>query len=319
MTQTNPFMAVTNQADEIDLLELFTVIWQGKWLIIAVTFLLSSIAVIYSLSLPNIYKSEALLAPASEQKSAGLSGQLGGLAALAGVSLGGGAGVDKTALALQVMKSRDFLGRFIEQRIQLQDLMAVKSWDLATNTLQYDTDLYNVDSKQWLREVKPPKQTKPSMQEAYKVLSELLTINQDPDTGMVMVSIEHLSPYMAKSWLQSMIADLNLEMKKRDIDEAEKSIAYLQKQIAQTTVADLRTALYSLVEEQTKTLMLANVRDEYAFKIIDNPIVSEEKAKPSRMIIVLIVTLVALFISTIVVTIIHYSNPIRGKSENPNV
>lgn len=298
--------------DEIDLRELFAVIWQGKWIIIAVTAVFAIASVLYALSLPNIYKSEALLAPASEQKGAGLSGQLGGLAALAGVTLGSGAGVDKTALAIEVVKSRDFLGRFIAQRIQLQDLMAVKSWDLTTNTLKYDPELYNPQTQQWLREVKPPKQAEPSLQEAYKELSEALSIEQDGATGMVRLSIEHQSPYVAQRWVQMLIADLNLEMKTRDIEEAEKSIAYLQQQISQTNIADLRTALYSLIEEQTKTLMLANVRDEYALKVIDSAIVPEEKARPARAILVIVCTFLGGFIALFAVILRHYFRQSRA-------
>ncbi|MDX5407735.1 MAG: Wzz/FepE/Etk N-terminal domain-containing protein [Chromatiaceae bacterium] len=298
--------------DEIDLRELFAVIWQGKWIIIAVTAVFAVASVLYALSLPNIYKSEALLAPASEQKGAGLSGQLGGLAALAGVTLGSGAGVDKTALAIEVVKSRDFLGRFIQQRIQLQDLMAVKSWDLTTNTLKYDLDVYNPENQQWLREVKPPKQAEPSLQEAYKKLSESLSVEQDKTTGMVKLSIEHQSPYIAQSWVQMLIADLNLEMKTRDIEEAEKSIAYLQQQISQTNIADLRTALYSLIEEQTKTLMLANVRDEYALKVIDSAIVPEEKARPARAILVIVCTFLGGFIALFAVILRHYFSQSRA-------
>lgn len=292
--------------DEIDLRELFAAIWQGKWIIIAVTAVFAVASVFYALSLPNIYKSEALLAPASEQKSAGLSGQLGGLAALAGVNLGSGAGVDKTALAIEIIKSRDFLGRFIEKRIQLQDLMAVKSWDLASNTLNYDAEVYDLNNQQWLREAKPPRQAKPSIQEAYKVLSDKLNISTDATTGMVKLSVEHISPFIAQRWVQMLVADLNLEMKTRDIEEAEKSIAYLQQQISQTNISDLRAALYSLVEEQTKTLMLANVREEYALKVIDKPIVPEEKAKPARPIIVIVFTFLGGFMAIILVILRYY-------------
>ncbi|PKM19377.1 MAG: LPS O-antigen length regulator [Gammaproteobacteria bacterium HGW-Gammaproteobacteria-15] len=290
--------------DEIDLRELFTAIWQGKWIIIAVTAVFAVGSVFYVLSLPNIYKSEALLAPASEQKGAGLSGQLGGLAALAGVSLGSGAGVNKTALAIEVLKSRDFLSRFIQQRIQLEDLMAVKSWELATNTLKYDTEVYNPQTQQWLREAKPPKQAKPSLQQAYKALSGVLIVSQDEATGMVKLSIEHHSPYLAQSWVQMLIADLNLEMKTRDIEDAEKSIAYLQQQISQTSVADLRTTLYSLVEEQTKTLMLANVRSEYVFKTVDPAIVPEIKSKPARALIVILATILGAMMSSLIVILV---------------
>ena len=75
--------------DEIDLKELFMVLWSGSGLISAVTSLAAVISVVVALSLPNIYTASALLAPA-ESSGGGLSGlmkQYGGLASLAGVSL----------------------------------------------------------------------------------------------------------------------------------------------------------------------------------------------------------------------------------------
>ena len=47
--------------DEIDLRELFGVIWRGKWLIILVTIIAAGFSVAFALSMPNIYRSEALL------------------------------------------------------------------------------------------------------------------------------------------------------------------------------------------------------------------------------------------------------------------
>ena len=76
--------------DEIDLKELFAVLWDGKLVISAVIGIGAAISVIVALSLPNIYTASALLAPA-ESSGGGLSGlmkQYGGLASLAGVSNG---------------------------------------------------------------------------------------------------------------------------------------------------------------------------------------------------------------------------------------
>ena len=84
--------------DEIDLRELFTVIWQGKLIVIALTILFAVASVFYAISLPNVYKSEALLAPAEAQQQGGLgalAGQFGGLASLAGVNLGAVVGLIK--------------------------------------------------------------------------------------------------------------------------------------------------------------------------------------------------------------------------------
>ena len=42
--------------DEIDLRELFNVLWEGKWIIVSLTSFISIIVLIYSLLLPNIYE-----------------------------------------------------------------------------------------------------------------------------------------------------------------------------------------------------------------------------------------------------------------------
>ena len=49
----------TMQDDDIDLRELLSVIWDGKWIIIAVMVLFSIVGVYFAVTLPNIYRAEA--------------------------------------------------------------------------------------------------------------------------------------------------------------------------------------------------------------------------------------------------------------------
>ena len=60
--------------DEIDLKELSIVLWNGKWLITLITGFAAVCAVLFALSLPNIYESKALLAPKGESGAGGLAG-----------------------------------------------------------------------------------------------------------------------------------------------------------------------------------------------------------------------------------------------------
>ena len=270
--------------DEIDLKELFSAIWAGKWIIIATTFLFSVAAVFYALSLPNIYKSEVTLAPAGESGGLNIPGQLGGLAALAGVNLGGKGG-DKTALALEILKSREFLGRFIEENDLYVPIMAAKGWDRASDKLLIDPEIYNEATKQWVREVEEPFKPKPSVLETIEEFEKTISVSQEKDTGIVNLSIEHYSPVLAKKIADKLIFTINEDMRERDLSEAEKSIEYLNKKIDETNISDVRIMLFSLVEEQTKTIMLANVRQEYVLKIIDPAVVSEKKYKPARALI----------------------------------
>lgn len=294
--------------DEIDLRELFAVIWQGKWLIIAITALFAVASVVYAISQPNIYKSEALLAPAEQEGSGGLSalaGQFGGLASLAGVNLGGGSS-NKAQLAIEVLKSRQFTSDFIQKHNILADLMAAESWNIQTNTVVYDSEIYDAENDKWVREVDAPFKPKPSMQEAYKEFSEILAASTDKESGMVKISIEHVSPYVAQQWVEWLIQDINKTMKQRDVLEALKSTEFLTQQLEQTKIADIRAVLYKLVEEQTKTIMFAKVRDEYVFKTIDAALVPEEKFKPKRALICVLGVLLGGMLSVMIVLIRHY-------------
>ncbi|WP_345882567.1 Wzz/FepE/Etk N-terminal domain-containing protein [Shewanella algae] len=296
--------------DEIDLRELFSVIWQGKWLIAGVTLVFAVASVAIALMLPNIYKSEALLAPAYEEQGAGglagLASQFGGLASMAGINLGGSRSSDKTQLAIEVLKSRKFIGDFIEKHQILPELMAVDKWLMADNRLLFNPDIYNDQSKTWVRAVKAPFQPEPSLQEAYKVFSSILSVNKDKEDGMLTLSIEHQSPYIAKQWVDWLVADINLTMKERDVDEATRSIEFLNKQIELTNIADIRTILYKLVEEQAKTIMFTEVRDEYVFKTIDPALVPEEKAKPKRALVCVLGTVLGGMLGVMLVLLLNF-------------
>lgn len=291
--------------DEIDLRELLVVLWRGKWIIAIATFLLIVLSVFYTLSLPNIYKSEALVAPVNDDANMRIPGQLGGLAALAGVNLGGGSD-NKTALAIEVLKSRDFIGRFIEENDLYVPVMAATGWSRSNNSLEINERSYDSEMREWVREVKAPFAAKPSVQETYAEFMRLLSVSQDNNSGMVRIGIQHFSPYLAKEWVDKLVQAINEDMRQRELSEAKRSIDYLNEQIAQTNLADARTMLFSLVEEQTKTLMLANVRSEYVFKTIDPAIVAERKEKPARALIVVITVFFGVFLTMVMMLASHF-------------
>ena len=291
--------AVRKSNDEIDLRELFGIIWQGKWWIIAITFVFAVGSVIYSLSLPNIYKSEATLAPTEEASGGGLSqmaGQLGGLASLAGVNLGG-KNADKTTIALEILKSRAFIKSFVEKYDILPELMAVEEWNRGSGVV-FDNELYNPDTKEWVREVEPPKQPEPSSWEYVKVFREsVLEVSKDDTTGLVTIAVNHQSPEVAEQWVVWLIEEINNHMRERDIQEAQRSLEYLDKELQSTSLSDMQQVFYQLIEKQTQTIMLANVRPEYIFQTLDPAVVPEQKAKPSRALICIIGTFLGGFLS----------------------
>ena len=294
--------------DEIDLRELFSAIWDGKALIITVTSVFAVLAVVYALLQPNIYRSEALLAPVQAGDSASsLASKFGGLASLAGVSLPGG-GSDKTAFAIEYIKSRAFLKTFMQKHPDvLPELMAVEKWNAGNNTLSFDPEVYDAESGKWLREVVTPKQAKPSVQEAHKIFNQQLSVAQDKETSFVTLAIEHHSPYVAEKWVTWLVQDVNDALRDNDIAQAERSIAYLQSEIDNTSLSEMRSSLFDLVQSQTQTIMLANASPEYIFKTVDPAVVPELKAKPKRALIVVLGTMLGGILAVLIVLIRHFS------------
>ena len=292
--------------DEIDLRELFMVLWKDKLWIIGITFIAAVLSVLVALWLPNIYRAEALLAADEEGGGlAGLAGQYGGLASLAGISLPSGGSSEK-AVGIATLQSRQFIADFVERHDILLPLMAAKSFDWSTEELSYDKKIYDVDTQSWTREVKAPLTPKPSAQEADEQFREILAVSEDSETGFVTISVEHLSPIVAQQWVTWMVSDLNEEMMLDATAEAQQSIDYLTDQLKNTQVVALEEVFYSLIEEQTKTIMLANSRPEYLFKTIDPAIVPEEESSPKRALICVLGTLLGGMLSVLWVLIRHY-------------
>lgn len=293
--------------DEIDLKELFRIILRGRVLIVTVTALFAVLSIAYALYLPNIYRSEALLAPSQEQD--GLAGSLqglSGLAGLAGISLPE-ASASKSDQALEIISSRSFFMDNIFPSIHLPDLMADPRWEPETNTLSYDEDLYDSERGLWIREVDFPYQVTPSAQESYDhFIDEILNVTSENTTGFVLLSIDHVSPYIARDWTALIIHEINEQFRETDREIALSSIAFLNNQISMTSVVEVRQALSQLLQNQIQTSMLTDAYSDYIFSVLDPPISPEIKDSPRRSLIVILATLLGGMIATIAVLFRHY-------------
>lgn len=282
--------------DEIDLRELFGILWAEKWQISGVTVAAAVISLTISLTMTETYRAEAVLAAAdTEQNVPGLSSQLGGAAALLGVSIGGNIG-DQITTAITTLRSRQFVGRFIEENNLLVPLFAAR-WNKATKDSRVDDEIYDVESGKWTRSAGAPTQL-----EAYREFSEILSVEgPDRNTGIVTLAIEWHNPIEASDWVNRLVTSINNEVKARDVREANNAIAYLRTQLEATQLVDMQRVFYQLIESQTRITMLADVRDEYVFRIIDPAVVPDRKAAPQRALICLIGTLAGGLLSILIV------------------
>jgi uncharacterized protein involved in exopolysaccharide biosynthesis len=296
-----------NSGADINLTELLQSLWARKWLLGGITGAGAALALIVVMLLPNVYRAEALLAPKQADQAGGISAlaaQYGGLANLAGIDLAD-ASTDKTALGLEILRSRQFVSGFIERHELLVPLIAANEWDRDSGELLIDSSIFDASSDTWVRKVRAPKKTVPSLQEAYdRFVSDILHVEQDSGTGFVTIAVEHYSPVVAEAWVSGLVRDLNATVMTQDVGEAEEAISYLEQQIAATPLADLQNVFFSLIEEQTKTVMLAKMSPEYLFRTVDPAVVPEMHARPRRVLIVFAGLVLSLLVGAVVVLLL---------------
>ena len=298
-----------NDFEEIDLRELFYALWEGKWIIVSLTAFASIAGVIYSLSLPNIYESKAMLVPVNSSSS--LSGALGsysGLAGLAGISLPSGGDEGNSAKAIQKISSLSFFENNMLPKIHLPDLMAVKSWNSKTNTLAFDESIYDTNSNTWIRDFSYPQQQIPSAQESFEVFkTKHLSLSEDKKSGFITLSIKHQSPFIAKQWLELVVNEVNAFYRQKDKSESEKAVIYLNQQISITSLSEIKIVIAQLLQEETKKLTLIEANQYYVFDYIDPPAVMEKKSEPARSLITILIALLGGMLSILLVLVKHYA------------
>lgn len=311
MSLDNNASGINQYDDEIDLKELFGVLWAGKILIVAITAVFAIGSVLYALSLPNQYKATALLAPA-QADGGGLSsalGQLGGLASLAGVSIGEG-NSSESQIAQEIMRSWSFVESFIADNNLEVEVYAAEGWSKHSGELKIDDDVYDIDAEAWLLEGDDTDELRPPTSwELFERFDEMLSVSQDKKSGLVSVSIEYYSPVITKEWLDLYIGAINKHMQARQVTKVSSNISYLEAQIAKTSIAEMREVFYTIIEEQTKNKMVAEASPDYAFVAVSPSMVPEKKSKPSRALICVLGTLLGGMLGVLLVLVRHYAFP----------
>ena len=262
-----------NVDEEVNIVKILQNLWENKLTIIFSTSFFSILAVIYSLTLPDIYESKALLSPVGSESSSSKSmNNIGGLASLAGINLSNSFG-GNSAKALEKVGTLSFFKDNILPNIFLPDLMAAKSWDAGTNIITYENN-YNLDTKTW--------DETPTTQESYRDFMDLMTFTSNYDTGFVTVSIKHKSPHVAKEWVELIVNQLNYFFRSYDKKEAQLSMDFLNAQIAKTSYTEINQVIAQLLQNKIQQLTLIEANESYVFSYLDPPMVMEEKTEPNR-------------------------------------
>lgn len=256
----------------------------GAWKPLALTALAFGIVTAgLSLTMRDWYRAEVLIAPVVPEDSehaGGLGEELGGIASIVGVELPGEGG--KKAQAYATLTSKGFAGEFITSQ-NLMPILFADQWDANTHS--------------WRKGKKPP-----TLEAGIKKFtSTVRAIAQDKKTGMVKITVDWYSPEEVAAWANRMVEMVNDRLRTVAINESDRSMEYLHKELAKTDDVTMQRAIYRVMQDQVDKAMLANVQREYAFKVIDPAVAPILKAGPHRSILTLVGAVGGFFLALIVV------------------
>jgi uncharacterized protein involved in exopolysaccharide biosynthesis len=251
------------------------------WILVAIvvsTVVFTAVALLMT----PIYRATTVMIPVSAERNnlAGSVnsslGSLGGLASLAGLNL---ASTDTaTAEAVGVLRSRQFAEDFIVDHKLMPQLFA-KKWDASTQN--------------W----KPTVHAVPTIGKAVKYFDKSIRkVVQDTKTPLITLQIDWRDRQAAAAWANELVMRVNAEMRERAISTAAASIAFLEKELATTSVVETRDAISRLIEAQEKQRMLANVTEQYAFRVVDPASVpdADDPVMPPKLLLLIAGPLVGL-------------------------
>ena len=279
-----PQHAIAGRDEEIDFRKLWEILWSKKLVVIATTAIVSLAAVAYALLATEWYRAEVLLAPAEDTSMPSLPGQLGGLAALAGVSVN----TNDDFEALAVLESRDLARDFIDD-LALLPLFFADEWDPIGKRWRDD------DAEEW-----------PDLRDAVEYFHEdVLSVTSDRQTGLATLAIEWKDPKVAAEWAGELVRRVNAKMRERALREAEANVKYLQEQLAQTNVVSLQQSIGRLLESELQKLMLARGNEEFAFRVIDAAEVPKDPEWPNVALFAVVGMVVGAIVSVFGVLLAH--------------
>ena len=240
-----------------------------------------------------VYLAESVLAPlptgVDAQGIEGLGASLGGIASLVGLS--GKTGASDIDQNIAILRSRALTEQFTSH-YQVASVLFADRWDKDQKRWKKGPPNAIIDRLHNLLnslsgdiEHIRPSDGSPTPDEVYRAFDKVRSVDRDVKTGLITLGMKWRDPFIAATWASEYAKAANDFIRAQKISEAELSLKYLEEQIRKTSLTEIHDALYKLVESETKQSMLANVRGEFAFRIIDPATAPERRVSPKRAIL----------------------------------
>jgi len=285
------------EEDEIDLRELWETIKEGKKVIFLTVIVTMTLTFIYLFSLPNSYKSEAVLIPKKDESSmASKLGGLGGLAAMAGVNLGSGSMTPDVAFQ-SLLNDYGFMKNFIEKN-HIYEYYTRDNYDenyvfaLGFRGLY---DLFHSEDNEKARD-----------EEIYNLIKRLqknFSVSADKKSALITIQYTDYNREYAAKMVTMFLEDASHYLIENSLDNINKRLDYFQKEMNQVEAFELRQSLSQMISQILQEKVMMKSKQYYQCDVLTEPRVAyvKDNVKPARGIILVVAFIISLILGVLVV------------------
>jgi len=289
------------EEDEIDLKELFSTIWNNKFKIIFFTFIITSLTIVYTLSIPNSYKSSTSLVPQTQAKPS--LGGLGALAGMAGIDLGGGGNLDAVTSFNTIFNDFSFQKKIIQQYNLTQRLIPNEEnlvFALGYNGIYKMLHKDNQDIK-----IKAEDEI---IFDTYKELLTMISISSDKKSGIINLSVESTDRFLAKELVDIYLVELTTQLRKIEMQNVEDQLEYYNQELDKTDDLSMKDQLSQLASGLVQKKVLSRANKLYNVNQITKAQVAyiKDKSKPKRGLIVIVAFITSIILGIFMVFFIEF-------------
>ncbi len=292
------------EEDEIDLRELWQTIVRGKKIIIAIVVIVMSLTVVYALKLPNVYKSEMVLIPTSKDSGPSLGG-LGGLAAMAGVSIGGGGSMTPDVAFNSLLKNYDFMQQFVQKNKILEHY---SNPDIDNNYvfalgMRGVYDFFKSSSDETVL-----KNQADAIFSVVKRVRSNFSIASDKKTGLITISYSDSDRTYPPKVINAFLKDASKYLVDNNLRIIDNKLHYFEKEMQKVDAFELRKSLSGMISKilQDKVMMQSKVY--YQCDVLTEPAVAyiKDKTKPKHALIVVVAFVTSIILGVFLVFVLEF-------------
>jgi uncharacterized protein involved in exopolysaccharide biosynthesis len=309
----------------INLLEYWRVIWKRRKMIgwiVAITVLT---AFIFSLFLTNIYQARAVIIPVTRDSMGSSSSSLGVLAQQFGGLPGIAMPASSTTSEIMSLLNSNILREKMIRQYNLMPILFYNDWDvqkqawkqghsnLSINPLYYVSLLVKAISPASAQGPQKKDPDVPDTWDALRLLAEMVTVSRNSKENTITISAEFHDPELAARIVDYFLVTLTDYMSAEAKRVAAINRKYLEEQLGSTADPFIKQKTYNMIAQQIETGMMAEVKENFAFKMIDPPLAPDKTIKPKRGQIVLLSMVMSLFLGICIAFFLEYLNKVKTK------